>query len=124
MTVLFVIIVLVLVPAAVAFLFDSSPLPPALIRPAFAIGAPIVHSRPAISTHPVSGARDIRPAERGEFYYYNLVSYLRVTRVLPDGSVIATTGDNTLFRFTPDDAYFRKAGPIERLIYRWRFPHL
>lgn len=122
MIVSFVIIVLVIVPAVVAFLTSSSPR--TLIRPVFGIGAPIVYSRRAISNQPVFGARDIRPAERGEFYYYNLVSYLRVTHVLEDGSVIAIARDNRRLRFTPKDADFRKAGPVERLIYRWRFPHL
>ena len=124
MIVLFVLVVLVAVPAAVAFLSDTSLLSRPLITPAFGIGAPVVYSRQAMSAHPVFGARDVQPSERGEFYYYNLVNYLRVTHVLDDGSVIAIAGDNKRVWFSPDDAHYRKAGLIERLIYRWRFPHL
>jgi hypothetical protein len=124
MIVLFVIVVLVIVPATVAFVSDTSVLAHAFIRPAFAIGAPIVYSRSGMSTHPVAGARDVHPSERGEFYYYNMVNYLRVTHVLDDGSVIAIARDNKRLWFSPDDNHFRKAGLIERLIYRWRFPHL
>ena len=120
MIVLFVLTVLVVVPAAVAFLSDTS----VLSRAAFGIGAPVVYSRQAISTQPVSGARDVRPSERGEFYYYNLVNYLRVTEVLDDGRVIAVARNNKRLCFSPSDSHFRKAGLIERLIYRWRFPHL
>ena len=123
MIVLFVIVVLVVVPAAVAFLSDTSLLSRALTTPAFGVGAPIVYSRQAMSAHPVFGARDVQPSERGEFYYYNMVNYLRVTHVLDDGSVIAITCDNKRLLFSPDDADFRKAGLIERFIYRWRFPH-
>jgi hypothetical protein len=120
MIVLFVLVVLVIVPAAVALLSDAS----ILSRDPFGIGAPIVYSRQAISTQPVSGARDIRPSERGEFYYYNLVNYLRVTEVLKDGRVIAIARNNKRLCFSPSDSHFRKARLIERCIYRWRFPHL
>jgi hypothetical protein len=120
MIVLFVLIVLIIVPAAVAYFSETLP----LSRAAFAIGAPIVYSRQAISTQPVSGARDIRPAERGEFYYYNLVNYLRVTEVLDDGRVIAVARNNKRLCFSPSDSHFRKAGLSERLFYRRHFPHL
>ena len=124
MIVLLIIIALVIVPASVAFLSDTSLFSRAWVTPAFGIGAPIIHSRRAISTRPVFGARNVRPSERGEFYYYNLVNYLRVTHVLDDGSVIAIARDNERLCFSPDDTRFRKAGLVERLIYRWRFPHL
>src|SRR5215471_21049933 len=124
MLILFVLIVLVVVPATVAFLSETSLLSRAIATPAFGIGAPIVYSRQAISTQPVSGARDVRPSERGEFYYYSLVNYLRVIDVLEDGRVIAIGRNNKRLCFLPSDAHFRKARLIERCIYRWRFPHL
>src|SRR5215471_15859670 len=117
---LFVLVVLVIVPAAVALLSDTS----IWSRDPFGIGAPIVYSRQAISTQPISGARDVRPSERGELYYYNLVNYLRVIEVLKDGRVIAIARNNKRLCFLPSDAHFRKARLIERCIYRWRFPHL
>jgi len=123
MIVLFVFALLVVVPAAAALLAETSFLSRAAITPAFAIGAPIVYSRQAISTQPLSGARDIRPSERGEFYYYNLVNYLRVTEVLDNGRVIAVTRNNVRLSFSPGDSDFRKARVVERLIYRRRFPH-
>jgi hypothetical protein len=124
MIVLFVFVLLIIVPAAAAFLSETSLLSRAGITPAFGIGAPIVYSRRAISTQPVSGARDIRPSERGEFYYYNLINYLRVTEVLDDGRVLAIARNNMRLCFSPSDSSFRKARLAERFIYRWRFPHL
>jgi hypothetical protein len=122
MIALFVFVLLVIVPAAAALLSETSFLSRAAIRPAFGIGAPIVYSRRAISTQPVAGARDIRPSERGEFYYYNLVNYLRVTEVLDDGRVLAIACNNVRLCFSPGDSDFRKARVMERLIYRRRFP--
>jgi hypothetical protein len=104
-------------------LAETSLLSRGAITPAFAIGALVVYSRQAISTQPLSGARDIRPSERGEFYYYNLVNYLRVTEVLDNGRVIAVTRNNVRLSFSPGDSDFRKARVVERLIYRRRFPH-
>jgi hypothetical protein len=123
MLVLFVLVLLVIVPAAAALLSETSLLSRGTITPAFGIGAAIVYSRQAISTQPVSGARDIRPSERGEFYYYNLINYLRVTDVLDDGQVIAVARNNMRLCFSPSDSHFRKARLTERFIYRRRFPH-
>ncbi len=120
MIVLFVLILLVGLPAAVAFLSETSLVP----RSTFGIGAPIVYSTREISTNPRSDARDVRPSDRGEFYYYNLVNYLRVTDVLEDGRVIAVARDNQRLCFWPDDSQFRKARLSERFFCRWRFPHL
>jgi hypothetical protein len=122
MTVLLIITFLVIVPAVAAMLSESSVLSHAWSRSAFGVGAPIVYSRRAISTQPVSGARDIRPSERGEFYYYNLINYLRVTEVLDDGRVLAVACNNVRLCFSPGDSDFRKARLTERFIYRWRFP--
>ena len=122
MIVLLIITFLVLVPAAAAILSERSILSHVRTESAFGVGAPIVYSRRAISTQPVSGARDIRPSERGEFYYYNLINYLRVTEVLEDGRVLAIACNNVRLCFSPGDSDFRKARLTERFIYRWRFP--
>jgi hypothetical protein len=97
------------------------PAPP-LPRATFSIGAPIVYSWREISTHPRSDARDVRPSDRGEFYYCDLVSYLRVTDVLDDGRIVAVARDNQRLCFWPNDSQLRKARLTERFLYRWRFP--
>ena len=122
MTVLLLITLLIIVPAAAALLSDRSLTPQLVITRAFGIGAPIVYTRQEMSANPCAEARDICPSERGEFYYYNLVNYLRVTEVLDDGRVIAVARDNNRLCFWADDSQFRKARLTERLILRWRFP--
>ena len=124
MTVLFVLVVLVALPATVAFICDTPVLARVAITPAFDIGAPVVYQRRVISTQPSADARDVRPSERGEFYYYSLINYLRVIHVLDDGRIIAVARDNKRVCFWPDDSQVRKARVIERFIYRWRFPQL
>jgi hypothetical protein len=122
MIILFVLILLVLLPAAAAFLSETSLLSRTVTAPAFGVGAPIVYQRQEISTYPTGDARDVRPSAHGEFYYYSLVDYLRVTHVLDDGRIIATARDATRYCFWPNDV--RKARLTERFIYRWRFPHI
>ena len=124
MTVLFVFVLLVILPAAAAFFSESSLMSSATITPFFDIGAPVVYQRQEVSTRPMADAHDVSPSERGEFYYNNLVNYLRVTEVLDDGRIIAVGRDNKWFCFPPDDSHFRKARLMERFTCRWRFPRV
>lgn len=124
MIVLLFLFLLIVIPALVAFLSDSSVLPRPLLRPVFGVGAPVVYQRQEVSTRPHPDARDVQPSERGEFYYCTLVNYLRVTHVLDDGEVIAIAPDNRRFCFRTSDSQFRKARLTERIFYRWRFPQL
>ena len=114
---------IVVLPTAAAFLAETSPLLRPIIRPAFGIGAPVVYSRQEISTRPGSDAHDIRPSERGEFYYCSLINYLRVTQVMSDGRIVAVGRDNKHVCLSPNDPDLRKARMMERLLYRRRFPH-
>ena len=63
MTVLLLLALVVVLPAAGALLSERSLLQRALIRPAFRIGAPIVYRQHEVSTHPVADAYDVRPAQ-------------------------------------------------------------
>jgi|ERR1051326_2886814 hypothetical protein len=119
MTALFVLLLVVILPAAAAVLSEAS----ILSRGAFGIGSPIVYQSEEMSTRPCAGACNIHPSTCGEFYYYSLISYLRVTEVLDDGRLIAIGRDQTRYCFWPNEPQLRKARLRERLIYRWRFPH-
>lgn len=123
MTVLIVLFLLIVIPAVVAFVSESLLLSRSGIRTVFDIGARVVYQQQEVSNRPIAGARDIRPSARGEFYYYNLVNYLRVTEVLDDGRLIAVASDNKRICFWPHDSQFRKARLIERFSYRWHFPY-
>ena len=113
---------LVLLPAAAALISEASLWRRSSIKAAFSIGAPLIYRQEVASTSPTPDARDIRPATRGEYYYYSIIDYLRVIEVLGDGRIIAVARDDKRLCFWPDDSSLRKARLNERLIYRQRFP--
>jgi len=113
---------LVLLPAAAALISEASRWQRSFIRPAFSIGAAVIYRQEVASTRPTVDARDIRPATRGEYYYYSIIDYLRVTEVLGDGRIIAVARNHKRLCFWPNDSALRKAHLNERLFYRQRFP--
>jgi hypothetical protein len=118
MIVLLVFAILVIAPAAAAFLCETS-----LFSSApFGIGVPVIYREEKVSNHPVFDGRNVQPSARGEFYYYSLVNYLRITDILDDGRIIAVARDNKRLCLWPNDFCLRKARLTERLYYRWRFP--
>jgi hypothetical protein len=123
-TVLIFLTVLVVLSAIVVLVSEPSPLQRAFTRRAFYVGAPIVYRRQEVSTRPEPDAFDIYPATRGEFYYYSVLNYLRVTKVLHDGRIIAVASDKKRLCLWPNDSCLRKARLTERFIYRSRFPTL
>lgn len=123
MTVLLFLVLLVLLPLAVALLFQSSVAERHTTAPAFSIGTPIVYRQDEISSCPSSDARDVHPAERGEYYYYSILNYLRVIEVLADGRIIAIARNHRRLCFWPTDSCLRKAHLSERLFHPSRFPH-
>ena len=123
MTVLFLVAFLVLLPAAAALLSQVSLSQRATTGPEFAVGAPVVYRQEEVANCPASDAHDIRPSERGEYYYYSILNYLRVTEVLGDGRIIAVARNHERLCFWPNDSSLRKARLTERLFHRLRFPH-
>ena len=123
MTALLLFSLFVLLPATVAFVSETSLSQRRLLKPALSIGTPVVYRRQEVSTRPATGAYDVYPAERGDYYYYTLIDYLRVADVLGDGRIIAVARNNERLCFWPNDSSLRKARLTERLIYRPRFPH-
>lgn len=69
-------------------------------------------------------ARDIRPDERGDLYYYLIKKYWRVEQVLQDGRIVAVTPLMEHHYLRRDDPNLRKASLLERLRYGARFPPL
>lgn len=118
MTVLLLITLVVVLPAC--FAFAAKAVHVSATR-RWDVGARIVYREEQISTRPVAHAHNVQPAERGEFYYYSLINYLRVTEVLRDGRLIAVTNDRRQFCFAPDDAHLRKPRLLEGVLHRARF---
>ena len=113
---------LLLLPAAAALISEASRWQRSSIRPPFSIGAAVIYRQELASTRPTADARDIRPATRGEYYYYSIINYLRVTEVLGDGRIIAVARNHKRLCFWPNDSALRKARLKERLFHRQRFP--
>ncbi len=122
MTVVLFLSLFVALPAAVAFFSETSLWQRSLLKPAFSVGTPVVYRRQEISTHPFADAYAVYPAERGDYYYYTIINYLRVAEVLGDGRIIAVARNNERWCFWPNESGLRKARLTERLNYR-RFPH-
>ena len=115
---------LVLLPAAISLISEASFWQRSSSKPAFGIGAAVIYRQEVASTSPAVDARNIRPSTRGEYYYYSIFDYLRVTEVLGDGRIIAVARNDDRFCFWADDSALRKARLKERLLYRQRFPRL
>ena len=124
MALLLLFILLVMLLAAGALFFEISFLQRPSLKPAFRIGAPVIYRQHEVSTRLASDARDVHPAERGEYYYYTTINYLRVAEVLGDGRIIAVARNNKRLCLWANDSCLRKARLAERLIYRPRFPRL
>ena len=96
---------------------------PHFLRRKWQVGAPVIYRKLEISTCPSRDAYEVRPAEKGEFYYYLTNKYWRVEAVRPDGWIVARSPFMEQFYLRPDDPNLRKANLIERLRYAPRFPY-
>lgn len=123
MTLLLLLAFLVLLPAAAALLSQIPPLTRADTGSVFSVGAPVVCLQEEVTNCPTSDAHDIRPSERGEYYYYSILNYLRVTEVLGDGRIIAVARNHERLCLWPNDSSLRKARLTERVFHPLRFPH-
>jgi len=97
---------------------------PHFLRRKWQVGAPVIYRKLEISTCPSRDAYEVRPAEKGEFYYYLTNKYWRVEAVRPDGLIVARSPFMEHFYLRPDDPNLRKPNLIERLRYAPRFPYL
>lgn len=126
-TALSVFIILIVLPAGVGWLVSSGhfSLNRHFLRRRLQPGVPIVYRMAESSTRPPGPeARDVRPAERGDFYYYLIKKYWRVEQVLGDGRIVAVTPLMEHHVLRRDDPNLRKANLLEQLRYGARFPRL
>ena len=122
MTVLLLLLLLVALPAFTAFWAERRWQYGGLNL--LSIGTPVVYHQYEASTRPVRGAHNIQPAERGDFYYYTIINYLRVAEVFADGAIIAVSQNRQRIYLAPNERNLRRASLAERLIYRPRFPRI
>ena len=97
---------------------------PQFLRRKLQVGAPIIYRKLEISTCPSRDAYQVRPAEKGEFYYYLTNKYWRVEAVQPDGWIVARSPLMETHLLRRDDPNLHRATLFERLRYAPRFPFL
>jgi hypothetical protein len=135
MTVLFLILVLVAIPAIVGYAlyldeFDQSTASwwlgslSRVFHAGIAQGDLLIYRKPKVSARPGPRARNIQPSANGEEYYYEVDKFWTVADVLRDGRLRAVTRTGKEVYLSPEDERLRKAKLIERLRYRRRFPAL
>ncbi|MFG0334589.1 MAG: hypothetical protein ACF8TS_14630 [Maioricimonas sp. JB049] len=96
----------------------------ALLKSAFKPGDWVVYRKTKFTPLPGPRAQDVRPTEGGDDYVYSVDKFWTVADVLEDGQLVLRTRRGKTHTISPDDPLLRKAGLIERLIYRDRFPRL
>ena len=88
----------------------------------FKPGEPVVYRAQKASTSPGPRAINISPAHLGESYSYNVDKYWRVAEVKNDGNVVLLTRRGKKRVCSEEDNRLRKAGLIERVRNKSRFP--
>ena len=90
----------------------------------FVPGDPVVYTAPKASTHPGPRAINVSPSEMGELYRYEVEKYWRVAEVRQDGKVVLLTRRGKRRVCSASDRRLRKAGFVDRLRNRNRFPEV
>lgn len=138
MTILSLLIVLVVIPAVIGYFLYSEDWPGDMNSPAITTiwreqvrrmfrgglepGDFLIYRKPKVSPRPGPRARNVHPAENGDDYYYEVDKFWTVSDVLDDGRLVAVTRTGKRLYLTPRDERLRKAGWLERLRFRRRFP--
>jgi hypothetical protein len=82
----------------------------------------LIYRKSKASPHPGPRARNVQASENGDDYYYEVDKFWTVSDVLDDGRLVAVTRTGKRVYLTPADERLRKAGWLERMRYRQRFP--
>jgi len=88
------------------------------------VGDPIVYRKQKVSSHPGKRAYQIDAAKNGDNYSYLVDKYWTVSGVLANGLIVALTRTNKRHYLRRDDPNLHRAGMIERMRNRDRFPQL
>jgi hypothetical protein len=137
MTVLSLIFILVLIPAAIGFFLYMEVLEGSgngssvgignlnlrnFFHKGWEPGDFLIYRKAKVSNHPGPRARNVQPSDKGDDYYYEVDKYWSLADVLEDGRLVAVTRRGKQVYLTPEDEKLRKARLLERLIHRRRFP--
>lgn len=96
----------------------------ALLSNRFKQGDWVIYRKTKFTPHPGPRAQDIHPAPGGDDYTYSVDKFWTVAEVLDDGRLVLKTRRGKTHTISPNDPLLRKAGLIERFVYRSRFPQI
>ncbi len=82
----------------------------------------LIYRKSKASPRPGPRARNVQAAENGDDYYYEVDKFWTLADVLDDGRLVARTRTGKQVYLTPEDERLRKAGILERMRFRRRFP--
>jgi len=82
----------------------------------------LIYRKPKVSPRPGPRARNVHAAENGDDYSYEVDKYWFVSDVLDDGRLVAVTRTGKRLFLTREDERLRRAGWLDRVRYRGRFP--
>jgi len=137
MTVLSLILILVVIPAVIGYCLYTEYLTEdvglfgnlfrhvylrGLFRDQLEPGDFLVYRKSKASPHPGPRARNVQASEKGDDYYYEVDKFWTVSDVLEDGRLVAVTRTGKRVYLTPEDERLRKAGLLDLMRYRRRFP--
>jgi len=90
----------------------------------FSVGDFVIYRKPKMSPHPGPRAQSVYPAEHGEDYSYSVDKFWTVAAVVDEQTIEIETRTGKRHRLRTDDPHLRKAGVLQRLLNRSRFPQL
>jgi hypothetical protein len=88
----------------------------------FRPGDVVVYRKQKYSLHPGPHARDIQPAEHGDYYSYLVEKFWRVASIQPDNRLVVRTRKGKQHTLAANDPHLRRPHWWERLFLRHRFP--
>jgi len=82
----------------------------------------LIYRKSKASPRPGPRARNVEASEHGDDYYYEVDKFWTLADVLQDGRLVALTRTGKRVYLRQEDERLRKAGLLERVRYRGRFP--
>jgi hypothetical protein len=90
----------------------------ALFKP----GDYVIYRKQKFSLHPGPHAKDVRPCPQGDFYSYEVDKFWLVVAVERTNKITVCTRRGKRLILSADDPALRRAGWLERFMFRHRFP--
>jgi hypothetical protein len=88
----------------------------------FSPGDYVIYRKQKFSVHPGPHAKEIRPCPQGDSYSYEVDKFWVVVAVERTNKIIVCTRRGKRLAVDANDPALRRAGWLERFVFRRRFP--